>query len=561
MSYDLEHVKVPRLAGAGLAIFTALIEGPLRGLLMPKLLKDGGVTRFRALEPTEAPTVFPLGTADAASIEAARPADLPNETNLPAAERRGFVFPSALDYARAYREGRSNPEQTAERVLSAIENAQKKTPAMGAVIKWNADDLMAQARESQERIASGRPRSLLEGVPVAVKDELDQVPFSTSVGTRFLGTSPAKTDAGPVARLRKMGALLIGKTNMYEIGISPTGNNPHFGFARNPYNPEHDTGGSSSGSGAAVGMGLCPIALGADGGGSIRIPAALCGVFGLKASFGRVSESGAAPLCWSVAHVGPLAATASDLILGYLAAAGPDDRDPMSLHQPSPTAPTRLPENLNHVVIGVFEEWFADANQEVVGTCREMLEKLKKRGARVKEIKIPGLEAMRSAHAVTILSEMAAAMEPYYARHRKDFGLGTRVNLALAQQFTSRDYVRAQRIRTRAMEAFAELFRGVNVIATPATARTAPPILKDSIPRGESNLGVITELMRFIIPGNLLGLPGVSFPVGYDTNGLPISMHLAASHWQESLLLELALAAEAEVERKEPQVFYRPLGD
>ena len=561
MSYDLEHVKVPRLAGGGLAIFTALIEGPLRGLLMPKLLKDGGLTRFRSLRPTEAPTVFPLGPVDAASIEAATPAELPTEANLPAAQRRGFLFPSTLDYARAYRDGRSTPEKTARQVLEAIEDSQKKrTPAMGAIIKWNADDLMLQARESAERIVSGTARSVLEGVPVAVKDELDQVPYATSVGTRFLGTSAATADAGPVARLRKMGALLIGKANMYEIGISPTGNNTHFGFARNPYNPGHDTGGSSSGSGAAVGMGLCPIALGADGGGSIRIPAGLCGVFGLKATFGRVSEFGAAPLCWSVAHVGPLAATASDLILGYLASAGPDERDPMSVHQPMPTAPSRNPENLNHVVIGVFEEWFSDASPEVVGSCREMLEKLKKRGARVKEIKIPGLESMRTSHIVTILSEMAAAMEPYYKEHRRDFGLGTRVNLALAKQFTNLDYLRAQRLRTRALETFAEVFREVNVIATPTTACTAPPILKDSLARGESNLGVITELMRFIIPGNLCGLPGLSFPAGYDTAGLPIGMHFAASHWQESLLLELALAAEGEVERREPQVFYRPLG-
>ncbi len=560
MSYDLEHVKVPRLAGFGLSAFTRLIEGPLRGLLMPKLLKDGGITRFRSLEPEEAPTVFPLGAVDAAAVEAARPADLPSENAVPRGTQRGFVFSSSLDFARAYREGSSTPETVAARVLEAIEKSESRIVPMRAMIKWNVDDLQAQARESAERIRSGRARSVLEGVPVAVKDELDQVPYTTSVGTRFLGTSPARSDAGPVARLRSLGALLIGKSNMYEIGISPTGNNPHFGFARNPYGDGHDTGGSSSGSGAAVGMGLCPIAVGADGGGSIRIPAALCGGFGLKATFGRVSESGAAPLCWSVAHVGPLAATAADLLLGYLAVAGPDERDPMSQHQPMPTAPARTPENLNHVVIGVFEDWFADATPDVVAANREMLERLKRRGARVKEIRIPGLESMRAAHAVTILSEMAAAMEVHYKTHRKDFGLGTRVNLMLAKQFTNLDYLRAQRIRTRALATFDEVFREVNVIATPATGRTAPPIRKDSIPRGESDLSVITDLMRFIIPGNLCGLPGLSVPVGYDGSGLPIAMHLAAAHWQESLLLELALVSEGEVERREPQVHYRLLG-
>lgn len=556
MKYDLNHVHVPRMAGAGLSILASLLESPLtRWLLMPKLLKDGGVTDFRKQNPTEAPTLHPLGPLSTNANVPSMPTS--PDTIQASVARDGFHFASAADFARAYRNGSTTPTQVAERVLGAIEQAeQKQTPPLRAIIKSDRADLLAQAAESAERLASGRARSVLEGVPVAIKDEIDQTPFGTSVGTRFLGKEPATADATVVARLRAAGALLIGKANMYEIGISPTGNNPHFGFARNPYNTGHDTGGSSSGSGAAVGAGLCPIAIGADGGGSIRVPAALCGVFGIKATFGRVSEAGAAPLCWSVAHVGPLAATASDLVLGYLASAGPDPRDPLSMHQPTPTAPLRAPSDLSHLRIGVFTEWFEDASSEVVAANREMLDRFKKRGAVVKEIQIPQLGVMRTAHAVTILSEMAAAMEPYYKAHRKDFGLGTRINLALARQFTNLDYLRAQRFRTTALASFAQAFSEVDLIATPATATTAPPIRKDSVPKGESNLTVITELMRFIIPGNFCGLPGVSFPVGYDSTGLPIGMHLAAAHWREELLLEMALASESELTRQKPKVYF-----
>ena len=170
------------------------------------------------------------------------------------------------------------------------------------MIAVNRDDVMKQAREATQRIKAGKPLSIFDGVPVAVKDELDMVPYPTTVGTSFLGKSPAKEDATVVARMRAAGALLVGKTNMHEIGINVTGLNPHHGTTRNPYNTDHFTGGSSSGSATAVAAGLVPVAIGADGGGSIRIPASFCGVFGLKPTFGRVSEHGAAPLCWSVAH-------------------------------------------------------------------------------------------------------------------------------------------------------------------------------------------------------------------------------------------------------------------
>jgi Asp-tRNA(Asn)/Glu-tRNA(Gln) amidotransferase A subunit family amidase len=174
----------------------------------------------------------------------------------------------------------------------------------------------------------------LDGVPVPVKDEVEMLPFGTTVGTRFLGKTPAKQDSTVVARMRATGALMVGKCNMHEIGIGVTGLNPHHGTVRNPYNINHHTGGSSSGPAAAVAAGFGPVAIGADGGGSIRLPSGFCGVVGLKTTYSRVSEFGAAPLCWSVAHLGPIAGTARVVAMGFAILAGADHNDPHTHNQP-----------------------------------------------------------------------------------------------------------------------------------------------------------------------------------------------------------------------------------
>lgn len=177
----------------------------------------------------------------------------------------------------------------------------------------------------------------LDGVPIGVKDEFDVAGHATKVGTSFLGSAPEAEDATCVARLRAAGAVILGKTNMHEIRIGVTGFNRHHGTPRNPYAPGHYTGGSSSGSAAAVAAGICPLAVSADAGGSIRIPAALCGVVGLKPTFSRVSSYGAAPLAWSLDHYGPIALSARDAALGYFLMAGADPKDPTTRSAQAPT--------------------------------------------------------------------------------------------------------------------------------------------------------------------------------------------------------------------------------
>jgi len=558
-AYDLQSVKLPYLTGFPLRLMAAVVEGPLRGLVMPSLFQSAGMTDFRKRHYDDPPTFLPLHHAESP----ARPDARVPESQWPAAPPEpapGFRFATVHDYARAYREGRTDPEEVARRALQAIRAGDAADPPLRAIIAVDEEDVLRQARESAERIRNGTARSVFEGVPVAVKDEVDMKPYPTTVGTAFLGAQPALEDSTVAARMRAAGALLIGKANMHEIGIGVTGLNPHHGTPRNPYNPRHYTGGSSSGPGAAVASGLCPVAIGADGGGSIRIPSSFCGVVGIKSTFGRVSEFGAAPLCWSVAHIGPLAATATDCALAWAVIAGPDPRDPHSLHQPAPTLDNWDRTDLRGLILGVFWPWFRHADGEVVAACEALLERFAAMGAQVREVVLPDLEAGRVAHTITIAGEMAQALAPTYARHHAEHGLDVRINLALARQFTARDYIQAQQVRTRLMRHFARALADVHAIVTPATAIPAPPIPRAALAGGESDLTTLMEIMRFAPPANMTGLPAISFPAGYTRAGLPIGFQAIGRPWDEPTLLRLALAAEGLVERRKPQVHFDLLG-
>lgn len=556
--YDLKSVKLPYLSGGLLRLFVSLAEGPLGGLLIPNLMQSAGINRLRQQVIDEAPTHQPIHFTGAL---AQKDSSVPEKEwpQVAAIDSNGFHFATVFDYAKSYRDGKTTPEEVAQKLLDAVEASNASTPPLRAVIAVNREDVTRQAREATHRIKAGKPLSIFDGVPVVVKDEIDMVPHPTTVGTSFLGKSPAKEDATVVARMRAAGALLIGKTNMHEIGINVTGLNPHHGTTRNPYNTNHFTGGSSSGSATAVAAGLAPVAIGADGGGSIRIPSSFCGVFGLKPTFGRVSEYGAAPLCWSVAHVGPLAGTASDTALAYAVMAGPDLRDPNSLHQPLPTLEDWDQLNLRKLKLGVYKQWFQHADPEIVAACENMLKRFADMGAEIREIIISDLDLNRVAQVVTILTEMAQAMSYTYAEHHREHGLDVRLNLVLGRAFTAQDYVTAQRARTRIINNFNRVLEEVDMILTPTTGIAAPLIPKDALPNGNSDLSTTTEIMRFVTAANMTGLPAISFPVGYTATGLPIGMQAMGRPWEENLLLRLAVNAERSVERKKPQVHYKVL--
>ena len=561
-SYDLKSVKLPRLAGSLLKLFVYLTENPLtRGLLLGNLLESGGITSFRQLSFDDAPTFQPApprgseqGEGASESLEAQIAPAAPG-----LAQPDGFEFTTIQDYASAYWEGRLTPEEVAEAVLAAIPETERRDPPLKIFIAWKREEILAQAQAATQRIRQGKSLGPLDGVPVAVKDEVDMLPFPTTVGTRFRGVSPAREDSTVVRRLRAAGALLLGKANMHELGLGVTGLNPHHGTVRNPYNPSHHTGGSSSGPAAAVAAGLCPLAVGADGGGSIRIPASFCGLVGLKPTFSRVSEYGAASLTWSMGHLGPIAATPQDAALGYALMAGPDPDDPNTLHQPPVSLRDFDRQDLSDLFLGIYWPWFEHAEPQVVSACEKMVAKLQSMGATILEVELPELEAARVAQLITITAEVLAAVDRYHAAHYKDYGLDVRLNFALARSFTSKDYVKAQQVRALTIAHFEHALGDVDAILTPSTAIAAPPIQPDAQPAGESDLTVLTEIMRYTFPANLTGHPAISFPVGYTQAGLPVGMQAIGGYWQEHLLLRLANAARQGTQLRSPAVHYQLL--
>jgi Asp-tRNA(Asn)/Glu-tRNA(Gln) amidotransferase A subunit family amidase len=552
-SYYRHPVKAPRLAGTSLRLVCGLLETPgINRLIAGQTFRDLGLPTLLEARADEGQ---PLRINDLNAVDSGVSTS-PEQAAELFTRNAPRPMPCSHDYRQAYASGELKPSQLAESLISKTQSSNQATPPLRGIIAQHADDLLKQARASDERWRQNEPLSPLDGVPVAVKDEVDQTGYPTTVGTSFLGDKPASNDAYSVARLRAAGALLVGKANMHELGLGVTGINPHHGSARNPYNPAHASGGSSSGSAVSVASGLVPLALGADGGGSIRIPASLCGMYGLKPTFGRISEAGAAPLCWSVAHLGPIAASPADLALGLSVMAGPDPADALSLGRPSCDLNAASTGTMQGLRIGVYSPWFDDAQGEVVSACQEALQTLVDAGAELVEVVAPDPDLTRMVHMVTIVSEMLASQGPELRARRKHYGLDVRMNFALGEHLSSREYVHAQRLRNLIAAQTSTLFENVDFLATPSTGRTAPIIRPGAEARGESDLVVLESLMRFAMLANLTGLPAISCPVGYDSAGLPIGLQLMARPFAEGELLRSAFALDAAQSMRRPEHWF-----
>jgi len=545
-TYHRDPVKAPRVSGLALKAFVATLEGPAGGPVADKLLRDSGVDRFRAqsagsLSPLPHPLPHPSPLPRSASPQELAKAAIATDAAPPERE-------TVAAFQRAYAGGLS-PTDVAARIESAVRGF--ASDGMGFFIARKPEELAKDAEASAQRHKAGKALGALDGVPVVIKDELDVQGYATTLGTSFRH-DVAAADSAIAARLRAAGALLVGKGNMNEIGINPIGLNPHWGPCRNPWNKAHITGGSSSSSAATVAAGLAPISIGADGGGSIRIPAALCGVVGLKATHGRIPETGVPPLCWTPGHAGPFGLSVADCAAAYAIIAGTDGHDTASLSQPPPSLQDLDKADLTGLRIGVCRPYFDDADPDVVARCHDALKALTARGAVIKEIPPPDLNRILWSHAIIILSEMATAMLPEIKKGSARFAYDSRTNLALGQRFSSIDYVHALRHRHGiTAETWAQL-QGVDVIASPTTASVAPPIPESALPDGESNLPVVDALMRFIRVGNLTGFPAISVPCGFDKSGLPVGFHLLGRPWEEHLLLRLAACVESGVEVRRP---------
>eukprot|EP01103_Thecamoeba_quadrilineata_P010225 TRINITY_DN2141_c0_g1_i2.p1 TRINITY_DN2141_c0_g1~~TRINITY_DN2141_c0_g1_i2.p1 ORF type:complete len:548 (+),score=106.58 TRINITY_DN2141_c0_g1_i2:3-1646(+) len=511
---NLRDIKLNVIEGNGLRVLVFLLEHWPTSVLLPQLTRS--VTRFDLvrrfastidLPPSWTPLTPPKSDVEEEATVASKTLDNDIEEIVKrgSSRTRGFKFVTAADYVAAYRSNRTTPLAVAQKLLENIAASNELQKPLGAYISIDAEDFLAQAEASTRRYQEGKTLSVLDGVPLAIKDEIDVKGYPTTVGTAFINeNNPAKEDAFAVGQARKRGLLIAGKLNMQEIGIGVTGHNPHHGIARNPYNLSYYPGGSSSGSASSVASGLVPFSLGADGGGSVRIPSGLCGLVGLKPTYGRVSESGAFPLCWSVGHLGPLAASTADAALLYSVISGKDLHDSNSLLQP----PHHLLNYLDDLVhnnskplagvrIGVHPVFTKRSNPVVLQAYEKSLEVLKEKGAELVELAPIHINAVSKAHTVVIVSEMSTAMDRYKVNNSL-FGLETRASLSLANQLSSRDYVAANKVRAWALRYFEDIFKDVDLIIAPTTPSLAPAI-RESSPEGISDVTTVSLLMsRFI---------------------------------------------------------------
>lgn len=578
VQYEKEVIKAPHLTGYTLKLFVKLIEAPIIGSLIASQLKKDNrfpqelentvipeppmfYPEFPPQEPEPGVLVLEEDSEPIYRVELASKCLPPSD---PASSP--FLYWKIRDFAHAYRSASVTPLMVADHIILGVEEFNNKKPPMPFLISFSAEEVKNQAEASTHRFKEGKPLSILDGIFVAIKDDIDCLPYPSKGGTTwFHKVRPVKNDAVCVSRLRSCGVIFIGKANMHELGMGTTGNNPNYGTTRNPHDLGRYTGGSSSGPAALVAAGLCSAALGTDGGGSIRIPSSLCGVVGLKSTYGRTDMKGSLCDSGTVEIIGPIAAHVEDVMLVYATILGSSLSEKYSLKPASPCLPNLSSyDNANHLGslrLGKYTEWFNDVySTDISDRCEDVLNMLlKSHGCETVEIVIPELHEMRTAHTLAIGSETMCSLFPdYVAGNASQLTQDIRTNLAVFRSFSASDYVAAARLRRRIMHYHMEIFKKVDVIVTPTTGMTAPLIPSSALKFGETNLVVSGYLMRFIIAANLLGLPAITVPVGHDKQGLPIGLQLIGRPWGEATILRLASAVEelCAESRKRPSTFY-----
>ncbi len=457
--------------------------------------------------------------------------DLLNEVaaDSPAQQR----VPSLAEIARQIETRAVSPVELTKQALAAIA---AQDPALNAFQLVLAERARIAAREAEEEIARGSYRGPLHGVPVAVKDLLAMRGTVTTAGSKILARWVPDFDAAVVESLQQAGAVIVGKTRMSEYAYSPGSNNAHYGPTHNPWHPEHDTGGSSSGSGAAVAAGLVFAAIGTDTGGSIRIPASLCGIVGFKPTFGRVSLYGATTLAWSLDHAGPMARTVTDAALLLDVLEGTDERDPRTRQVLVPVV-SRLEGGVKGLRVGVVRDDGTGRDlgtPEVVTAWRKGLAALSAAGAELIEIDLPELEDLRVVNSAILALEAATFHEPMLKTRLDDFGEFMRHRILAGYGYAPDAFIRAQQIRAALRRRCGALFSRIDLLSTP------------TMPYGAPLLGTPAST-AFTAPFNTLGWPALTLPVGLTADRLPLGLQLVGRPWDEATVLRAARVIEAAV--------------
>ncbi|MGH7279119.1 MAG: amidase, partial [Candidatus Rokuibacteriota bacterium] len=431
-------------------------------------------------------------------------------------------------------------------VRACLDRIERLDGRLRSFVALDAAAALRQAETLSAELAAGSARGPLHGVPLAYKDLCAVPGFPAGCGTKtpdyFVGEPPCTA----VTRLTRSGAVTLGKLNMTELALGPFGDNAHTGDVDNPWRAGHSAGGSSSGSAAAVAAGLILGALGSDTGGSIRLPAACCGVFGLKPTYGRVSRAGVMPLSWSMDHLGPIARTVRDVALLLGAIAGADPRDATSSRRSVPDYVTGLGRGVTGVRVGVPENYYFDRLEaEMESGVRAAVAQLGRLGVTLVSVRVPDPEPLLTVCNVVARSESATIHARVVRERPHELQPAVRARLEVGLRVSAHDYLQALRLRARLARQFiAEVFGDVDALVAPVIPEPAPAL--DAVKAGsvEDIVRRMGQFSRLTRPFNGLGLPALSVPCGFSRDGRPLAFQIVGRPFDETTVLALGHAYE-----------------
>jgi len=438
-----------------------------------------------------------------------------------------------------------------EATQACIDQVAAWQPKINAFVSFDAEDALAQAKAADADLAAGKVRGPLHGVPLAHKDLFYRTGKRVTCASKILGDLTPDYDATVLRRLAGAGALHLGGLNMSELAMGAAGRNEHFGHCRNPWNPDHITGGSSSGSGASVAARMVFGALGTDTGGSIRIPSTMCGIVGIKGTFGRVSRHGVMPLSYSLDNAGPMTRTVQDCARMMGIVAGADPEDPSTASEPVPDYEGQLANaSVKGVRIGVPTSYFYD---DVAPTVRAALEAsldvYRAQGAEIVEVDVPDMEVYRDLCNVVLKVEAANIHADWLRTRGNEYSTEVRARIEGGLYIPGVRYLQAQRLRGEYVTAFCnQVFDACDVLHTPGLPIEVPTLTDTDAAVGENALAINEKLAWCMRAMNYLGLPGLAVPCGFSGNGLPVSQQLVGPPFSEDLLFEVGHAYQRETD-------------
>lgn len=460
-----------------------------------------------------------------------------------------ILHASIAQIAAQIRKAEISPVELIEATLEAIDRCE---PQLNAFITLFREESLKRARGAEAAIRDGKDLGPLHGLPIALKDIIYVEGTQSTAGSNFFSEESPQFDAALVSKLRDAGAIIIGKTNLHEFAFGVTTENPHFGATANPWDTSRVPGGSSGGSAAAAVAGCCVGALGSDTGGSIRIPAAVCGHVGLKPTFGRISVHGVLPLAQSLDTVGPMCRYVHDVALMMNVLAGYDSRDVHSANCPVPDYTEGLDQPIRGCKAGMPKQHFFDnVDPEVERTVHEAIKVLEELGVDIIELDLPSAEVGHEVTLTLLTAEAGQFHQQRLAAHREDYGVDVRELLEDGLALSAAEYINAIRVREIVRREFVGAFEKVDCILSPTAPIPAPLRSTHDLSGGSESNRIRPRLTRNTRLINLLGLPSISVPCGFarvensnSKEGLPVGLQITGPWWSEKTLLQVAHAYE-----------------